>query len=171
MNVFFTMIVPLIFILSFLYAKRKNVKIYDSFTSGVKNAFPLVLSIYPYLAAVSMLSVLFSESGLQDGLGTLLSPALRFLGIPEEIFPLLFVKPLSGSGATAVLSDVLAKYGTDSYIARCACVAYGSSETIFYISAVYFASVKRKRLSLAAAIAVFSFLCSSVLACFLCTVL
>ena len=89
-------------------------------------------------------------------------------GIPEEIAPLLLVKPLSGSGSIAVLSDILGKYGVDSYIARCACVAYGSSETIFYIGAVYFAGIKRKKLSLALFISVLSYLLSVVLCCFLC---
>ena len=166
MNVFFAMVIPVIFLFSFLYAKRKNVKIYDAFTDGVKNAVPLILSVYPYLAAVTMLSVLFQESGLQSWVATLLSPVLRFFGIPEEIFPLLFVKPLSGNGAIAVISEILDAYGADGYIARCACVAYGSSETIFYISAVYFASVKRKKLSVAVGIALFSFFLSSVFACF-----
>ena len=115
-----------------------------------------------------MLSMLLDVSGMESKLVGWLTPAFSFFGVPAEIAPLLFVKPLSGSGAIAVLSDILTKYGVDSYIARCACVAYGSSETIFYIGAVYFAGLKRKKMTLALAIAVFSYLASVVLCCFLC---
>ena len=107
-------------------------------------------------------------SGLETKLTEWLSPVFAFVGVPTEIAPLLFVKPLSGSGAISVLSDILSRYGVDSFAGRCACVAYGSSETIFYIGAVYFAGLKRKKLPLALAIAIFSYLASAVLCCFLC---
>lgn len=147
---------------------RKKVKLFDCFTDGVKGAIPLVTSIFPYIATVAMLSKLFEVSGMEQALSKWLSPLFSLTGIPTEITPLLLVKPLSGSGAIAVLSDILTKYGVDSYIARCACVAYGSSETIFYIGAVYFATLQRKKLSLALGIAVLSYLLSVVLCCFLC---
>ena len=168
MNYALSIIVPLLFLLSFLYAMRKKVKLFDCFTDGVKGAIPLVTSIFPYIATVAMLSKLFEVSGMESTLSKWLSPVFSLTGIPTEITPLLLVKPLSGSGAIAVLSDILTKYGVDSYIARCACVAYGSSETIFYIGAVYFATLQRKKLSLALGIAVLSYLLSVVLCCFLC---
>ena len=168
MNYALAIIVPLLFLLSFLYAMRKKVKLFDCFTDGVKGAIPLVTSIFPYIATVAMLSKLFEVSGMESTLSRWLSPLFSLTGIPTEITPLLLVKPLSGSGAIAVLSDILTKYGVDSYIARCACVAYGSSETIFYIGAVYFATLQRKKLSLALGIAVLSYLLSVVLCCFLC---
>lgn len=168
MNYALAIIVPLLFLLSFLYAMHKKVKLFDCFTDGVKGAIPLVTSIFPYIATVAMLSKLFEVSGMEQALSKWLSPLFSFTGIPTEITPLLLIKPLSGSGAIAVLSDILTKYGVDSYIARCACVAYGSSETIFYIGAVYFATLQRKKLSLALGIAVFSYLLSVVLCCFLC---
>ncbi|MBQ8406617.1 MAG: spore maturation protein [Clostridia bacterium] len=171
MNAFFSLIIPIIFILSFVYAKCKKVKIYDSFTDGVKGAIPLIVSIFPYLAAVTMLSTLLTESGLEKILFDILSPLLKTLGVPTEIAPLLIVKPLSGSGSIAVISDILEKHGADSYISRCACVAYGSSETIFYIGAIYFSSVKRKKLSLAVLLALLTFLLSAVFSCFLCKIM
>ena len=168
MNYVFALTVPLLFLGSFIFALVKKVSLYDSFTEGVKGAIPLVVSIFPYIASVTMLSLLLDVSGMESKLVGWLTPAFSFFGVPAEIAPLLFVKPLSGSGAIAVLSDILTKYGVDSYIARCACVAYGSSETIFYIGAVYFAGLKRKKMTLALAIAVFSYLASVVLCCFLC---
>lgn len=168
MNHFFALIVPLIFLFTFVFALVKKVRVYDTFTEGVKGAIPLILSIFPYIAAVTMLTKIFEVSGLEQTFSKWLSPLFAFVGIPEEIAPLLLVKPLSGSGSIAVLSDILNSYGVDSYIARCACVAYGASETIFYVGAVYFAGLKRKKLSLALVISVFSYLAGVVLCCFLC---
>ena len=168
MNYFFALIIPAVFLSSFIYALVKKVRLYDSFTEGVKGAVPLILSIFPYIATVAMLSFLLEASGLDKRLGAFLQPFFRFCGIPKEIAPLLFVKPLSGSGSIAVLSDILSTYGVDSYIARCACVAYGSSETIFYIGAVYFTGIKRKKLPLALFISLLATFLSVVLCCFLC---
>lgn len=168
MNTVLALIVPALFLLSFVYALFKKVRLYESFSEGVKGAIPLVTSIFPYIAAVAMLSKLLEVSGLEAKITEWISPAFSLVGVPTEIAPLLFIKPLSGSGAISVLSDILQRYGVDSYAGRCACVAYGSSETIFYIGAVYFAGLKRKKLTLALAIAVFSYLSSAVLCCFLC---
>ena len=171
MNYLFAILIPTIFLLTFLYAFFKKVPLYDSFTNGVKKAPPLILSLFPYIAAMMMLSQVFETSGLKTACANFLSPALSFLGIPSEIAPLILIKPLSGSGSIAVLSEILSTYGVDSYIARCACVAYGSSETVFYIGAVYFSSVKRKKLSLAVAISLFSYFASLIVCCFLCKIM
>lgn len=168
---FFSLIIPLIFLATFLFAVFKKVRVYDSFTEGVKGAIPLVMSVFPYIAAVMMLTKLFEVSGLEAKLVQLLAPLLRGLGIPEEIARLVLIKPLSGNGSTAVLSDILARYGADSYAARCACVAYGSSETVFYIGAVYFSEVKQKKFTAALVISLFSYFASVVLCCFLCKIM
>ena len=171
MNYVFALIVPLIFLLSFLYAAIKKVKIYDSFCEGVKKAPPLILSIFPYIAAVLMLTKLFEISGLQAEFERLIAPVFRFFGVPEELSRLILMKPLSGGGAIATLSDLLEKHGVDSYIGRCACVAYGASDTVFYIGVIYFAGLKRKILSAALAISLIAYLLSLVLCCFLCRVM
>ena len=171
MNYALALLVPLIFFGSFLYALIKKVKLFDCFSQGVKGAFPLILSIFPYIVTVTMLTKLFQVSGLETKLARLLHPLFAFTGIPNEIAPLLLVKPLSGSGSLAVLADILARYGVDSYPARCACVAYGASDTIFYIGAVYFAGLKRKKLTLALGIAILSYLLSVVLCCLLCRIM
>lgn len=171
MTTFLALVIPSIFLLSFAYALFKKVRVYDSFAEGVKGAIPLILSIFPYIAAITMLSKLLEISGLGAKMADFLSPAFQFTGIPEEIAPLLLIKPLSGSGGIAVLSDILEKYGADSYISRCACVVYGASETIFYVGAVYFAGLKRKKFNAALLIAVVSYLSSCVFACFLCRIM
>ena len=168
MNKVFACIIPCIFILSFAYATRKKIKVYDAFTSGAKGAIPLVISIFPYIATVLILSELFTASGLQTRLLTTLSPLLNRLGIPQEITPLLLVKPLSGNGSLAVLSNILDTYGADAYLSRCACVLYGSSETTLYLGAVYFSGLKRKRLTAALVISLVSFFLSTIFGCFVC---
>lgn len=168
MNTFFAYLIPAIFLLSFLLAFIKRIKIYDSFTTGASKAFPLVVAIFPYLAVITMLARLVTASGLEERLLSFLSPVLEGVGIPKELAGLLLLKPLSGSGSIAMLSDLLETYGVDSYLARCACVAYGSSETIFYVAAVYFAGIKRKKLTIALLFALLSYLLSVVFCCFLC---
>ena len=104
-------------------------------------------------------------------LTNLLSPAFGFLGIPPELTKLVLIKPFSGSGSLAYLNAIIAEHGADSYIARCACVCFGSSETVFYISAVYFAGLKVKKLAVPIVIVLISTLISTILACLLCNIM
>ena len=171
MNKFFILIIPLIFILSFLYASTKKTCVYDSFIQGASKALPLVVSLFPYIAAVTILARLLSVSGLEDKLLNVLSPAFSWLRIPQEIAGLVLIKPLSGSGSVALLSETLQQYGVDSYVARCACVVYGSSETVFYIASVYFAGIKRKKLPMAILFSLIAYLLSVVLCCALCRIM
>lgn len=168
MKYIFPLIVPIIFIATFLYAIVKKVRVYDSFTDGIKGAIPLIVSIFPYIAAVTMLSKLLEVSGAGDKLSEWLSPVYSFMGIPQEVAPLVLMKPLSGNGSIAVLTEILETCGVDSYAGRCACVIYGSSETVFYIGAVYFAGLKRKKFTAALVISLFSFVISVIFGCFLC---
>ena len=168
MKYVFSCVIPLVFILTFLFASLKKVKVYDSFTKGAKGAIPLILSIFPYLAAVSMLSLLLEISGAGEAISNWLAPTYLAVGVPQEVAPLVLIKPLSGSGSIAVLSDILETFGPDSYVGRCACVIYGSSETVFYIGAVYFAGLKRKTFTSALLISLFSYAISVIFGCFLC---
>ena len=164
------LVIPALFLVLFVYALIRRVKIYDSFTEGVKEAVPLVLSVFPYLVSVLILSELFERSGLAARLTQALSPVFSFLGIPPEIGKLVLIKPFSGSGATALLAEVLHTYGADSYIGKCASVAFSSSETVFFISAVYFAGSK-KNLAKPVVISLLANFFSLILGCFLCRVL
>ncbi len=164
------LIIPLLFLILFIYALFRRVKLYDCFTEGVKGAVPLVVSLFPYLVSILILSELFEQSGLSARLTQALSSVFSFLGIPPEIGKLVLVKPFSGSGSTALLSEILASFGADSYIGRCACVAYGSSETVFFVSAVYFAGSKKK-LAKPILIALIANFFSLVLGCLLCRIL
>ncbi len=164
------LLLPALFLALFLYAAIRRVRLYDCFTAGVKEAVPLALSLFPYLAAILMLSELFERSGLSAALIRALAPLFSCLGIPKEIAGLVLVKPFSGSGATALLSEIFSAYGAESYIARCAAVVYGSSETVFYLSAVYFAGSK-KNPAKPVVISLISNFFSTILGCLLCKIM
>lgn len=168
MNYIFALIVPVIFIASFLFAIFRKVKVYDSFCEGVKAAPKMVLSVFPYIAAVTMLVKILEVSGLQSRIQEWIAPVFNAVGVPKETSGLMFIKPLSGGGAIALLTEILEKYGVDSYIGRCACVSYGASDTVFYIGAVYFAGLKRKKMTAALLIALTAYLLSVIFCCFLC---
>ena len=165
------LIVPVIFIIVFAFAVIKKVNVYECFTDGIKEAFNFTVSLLPCLAAVFMMCALFEESGLSDLLTRFLSPAFAFLGIPEELTKLVLIKPFSGSGSLAYLNEIITMYGADSYIARCACVCFGSSETVFYISAVYFAGFKVKKLAVPIICVLAATFVSTVIACLVCRIM
>lgn len=164
-------IIPAVFLAVFIFAVIKKVKIYDEFSKGVAEAVKFTISLLPCLAAIFMMCALFEASGLSALMTKALSPVFGALGIPKELTKLILIKPFSGSGSLAYLNEIIKNYGADSYVARCACVCYGSSETVFYISAVYFAGTKMKKLGGAIVIVLISTLISTVVACLLCKVI
>ena len=163
--------IPVIFLFIFVFAFFKKVKPYEAFTEGAKSAVPLAVSIFPYLVSIFVLTELFEASGISDAVSNLLAPLFKLLGIPKELTKLVLIKPFSGSGALALLTEIFTRYGVDSYLARCACVIYGSSETVFYIAAVYFAGAKTKNLAKPIVISLVASFASCVFACFICLVM
>lgn len=163
--------IPILFLIIFFFAILKKVKPYDAFTLGAKSAIPFAMSIFPYLVSIFVLTELFEISGLSNALSSLLSPFFRFLGIPKELTKLVLIKPFSGNGALALLNEIYLTYGVDSYLARCASVIYGSSETVFYVAAVYFANAKTKKLTAPILISLLASFCSCVFACFICLII
>lgn len=160
-------IIPIIFLIIFLIATFKNVPAYDYFTDGAKGAFNLGIGIFPYIAAIMIAVNLMRLSGVTQIASDILTPVFGFLGIPPELAEITLLRPFSGSGSIALLNDLMSKHGADSYITRCACVIMGSSETVFYVAGVYFASGKVKKLRFAIPVALFSALISVVVGCFL----
>lgn len=161
-------ILPLFVLIAFLVAFFKKIKVFDGFVSGVNGVIPLLISIFPYLCAVLIASELFEVSGLSSAVTKALSPLFSLLKIPPELTKLILIKPLSGSGSIALLSDILKTYGAESYIGKCACCIFGSSETLFYISALYFSNCKNKCSPFAIIVCLVTSLFSCVFACFIC---
>lgn len=163
--------IPILFLVIFVFAIIKKVKPYDAFTLGAKSAIPFAVSIFPYLASIFVLTELFEVSGLSNAISNVLAPFFNILGIPNQLTKLVLIKPFSGSGALAILTEIYSTYGVDSYLSRCASVIYGSSETVFYVAAVYFAGAKTKNLTAPIIISLIASFFSCVFACFICLIL
>lgn len=163
--------IPVFFLIILFYSMIKKVKPYDAFTSGAKSAIPFAVSIFPYLVSIFVLTELFEVSGISNFFTKILAPVFKVLGIPQELTKLVLIKPFSGSGSLALLSEIFSTYGVDSYLSRCASVIYGSSETVFYIAAVYFAGAKTKKLFKPILISLIASFVSTVFACFICLIL
>lgn len=135
-----TLVVPVILCFTACFAMRRRVDAYSALTKGAEEGLTVLLHILPSLIGLLTAVYMFRVSGAMEFLAALLSPALEKLGIPPETAPLLFIRPISGSGALAVGSEIMETYGADSYIGRVAAVMLGSSETTFYTIAIYYGS-------------------------------
>lgn len=135
-----SLVVPVILCFTACFAMRRRVDVYSALTKGAEEGLTVLLHILPSLIGLLTAVYMFRASGAMEFLAALLSPALEKLGIPPETAPLLFIRPISGSGALAVGSEIMETYGADSYIGRVAAVMLGSSETTFYTIAIYYGS-------------------------------
>ena len=163
--------IPVFFIAVLIYSLIKKVKPYDAFTDGTKQAIPFAISIFPYLASIFVMTELFELSGLSAFFNGIFAPVFGVFGIPKELTPLVLIKPFSGSGALATLSEIYSTYGVDGYLARAASAIYGSSETVFYIAAVYFAGAKTKNLVKPIIVSLVAGFFSCVAACLICRII
>ena len=134
----------LIIILFILAGIRKKINVYDAFIEGAKEGFSTAVRIIPYLIAVLVGIGVFRASGAMDWLIDGLHQLVAWTGAPSDwvgAIPTALMKPLSGSGARGMMVDAMNTYGADSFVARLSCVFQGSTDTTFYILAVYFGSV------------------------------
>jgi len=135
------------FLLSFfpLYAMLKRVKVYEEFVEGAKEGFQVSVMIMPYLVAILVAIGMFRAAGGIEMLTAWLKPALDFVGFPTDLVPMCLVRPLSGSGTLGLFTDLVKEFGPDSLVARIGGSIYGSTETTFYVIAVYFGAVNVRR--------------------------
>jgi spore maturation protein SpmA len=135
------------FLLSFfpLYAAARGVKVYDEFVEGAKEGFGVILKIIPFLVTMLVAIGMFKGAGGIDLLSRLLSPILTPLQFPTDLLPLALMRPLSGSATLALLTDIVHRLGPDNLVSLTAATIYGSTETTFYVAAVYFGAVGIKQ--------------------------
>jgi spore maturation protein B len=138
-----------------LLALARRVKVYPAFVEGAKQGFETAVRVIPPLVAILVALGMLRASGAMDALTRALSPLLGPLGVPASVVPMIVVRPLSGGGALGVVGDVLRSEGPDSYAGRLVSVMQGSTETTFYVLAVYMGAVgiSRYRHALPAALA------------------
>ena len=120
-------------------------KVYESFVEGAKEGFQIAVRIIPYLVAILVAVGMLRGAGGIDLLVGWLDPVLARIGIPAEIVPLGIMRALSGSGSLGIVTELVKTHGPDSFIARLAASIYGSTETTFYVLAVYFGAVGIKK--------------------------
>jgi len=133
--------IPALALLIVVAGAVRKVKIYEVFVEGAKEGFTIGVRIIPYLVAMLVAIGIFRASGAMDILTSILSPLTDFIGMPAEALPMALMRPLSGSGALGVMSEIFKAHGPDSPVGRLVSVMMGSGETTFYVLAVYFGSV------------------------------
>ena len=150
-----SLVVPILLAAVAAFGLGRRVDIYGALTHGAEEGLTVLLRIVPALVGLLTAVSMFRASGAMEWLSGLLAPVLGWLGIPSETAPLLLIRPISGSGALAVATDLMRTHGPDSYIGRVAAVMLGSTETTFYTIAVYFGSagIHRTRHAVPAALA------------------
>ena len=147
-------IVPLLLLGVCCAALRKKENAYDLLLTGGAEGLQLLVSIIPALVMLLTAVTMLRQSGAVEVLSHFTAPLFRFFGIPPETAILILIRPISGSAALAIGTDLMATYGVDSQIGRTAAVMLGSTETTFYTISVYFgaAGIKKTRYTLPAAL-------------------
>jgi spore maturation protein B len=133
--------IPLLFIVFLGWGFARKVKVYEVFVEGAKEGFTTAVRIIPYLVAMLAAIGIFRASGALELLTAALAPVTALIGMPPETLPMALMRPLSGSGSLGVMTELMKVHGPDSLIGVMASTMYGSSETTFYVLAVYFGAV------------------------------
>lgn len=149
-----SLIVPAVIGSVAVFAMARRVDVFDALTSGAMDGLKVMLKILPALIALLTGVYMLRASGALDALTGLCRPFFALFGIPPETAALFIIRPISGSGALALGSEIIGQYGPDSLIGRTAAVMLGATETTFYVIAVYFgaANIKRTRYAIPAAL-------------------
>lgn len=146
MNIISLWALPAIIMLILTMGLVKKVPIYEVFTEGAKEGFKVSVNIIPYLVAIIVAISMLRASGIIELGEHILSPVLAYLNIPADVIPIMLVRSLSGSAALGIFSDIAHSLGSNHYATTLAAVMVGSSETTFYVLAVYFGAVGIKKL-------------------------
>ena len=136
--------IPLMILVFLSWGLAKKVKVYEVFVEGAKEGFDTAVRIIPYLVAMLFGIAVFRASGAMEVLTSVLAPVTNLIGMPSETLPMALLRPLSGSGSLGLMTELMKTHGPDSFIGVLASTMYGSSETTFYVLAVYFGSVNIK---------------------------
>jgi spore maturation protein B len=139
-------LIPILIGYILIYGTLKKIPTYETFVEGGKEGITIAFSIIPYLVGMLVAISIFRASGALEFLMNLMKPALTILNIPAEIVPLAFIRPISGTAALGITSDIIATYGPDSFIATLAATMQGSTDTTLYVLTVYFGAVGIKKM-------------------------
>jgi spore maturation protein SpmA len=135
-------LLPLLMTAIVLFGFSHRVKVYESFVQGAREGFRIAVMIIPFLVAILVAVGMFRASGALDAIIVAVSPVTSLIGFPAEALPMALVRPLSGSGAMGVMMETMKAYGPDTFVGYLVSVMNGSTETTFYVLALYFGSVR-----------------------------
>lgn len=138
--------IPVLIGFILIYGTAKRVPTYESFVEGGKEGIKIAISIIPFLVGMLVAISVFRASGALEYFMGFIRPALEAVGIPADIVPLAIIRPISGTAALGMTSDLIAAHGPDSFIGRLASVLQGSTDTTFYVLTVYFGAVGIKKM-------------------------
>jgi spore maturation protein B len=138
--------IPFLIFVFIVYGIIRKVKVYEKFVEGAKEGFNVAIRIIPYLVAMLVAIGIFRAGGAMDFLIYILHPITDLIGMPAEALPMVLMRPLSGSGSLGIMAEIMKVHGTDSFIGILVSTLYGSSETTFYVLAVYFGAVNITRI-------------------------
>ncbi len=141
MQYFSTLILPLLIVAIVAYGLLKKVPVYEEFVIGAKDGFATAVQIIPNLVAILFAIGMFRASGAMELLAKGLAPLFDLLGFPPELLPMAIFRPLTGSGSMAILAELIETHGEESLIVKMAAIMFGSTETTFYVIAVYFGAI------------------------------
>lgn len=136
--------IPLLLLTFLGWGFVKKVRVYEVFVEGAKDGFNTAVRIIPYLVAMLFAIGIFRASGAMEVLIAILTPVTNLIGMPAETLPMALMRPLSGSGSLGIMTELMNVHGADSFIGVLASTMYGSTETTFYVLAVYFGAVQVK---------------------------
>src|SRR5574344_262430 len=145
MNFISDIIVPSIISIILLYGLIEKKKVFDLFCDGAKDGIKITIKMFPTLIGIFLAIGMLRNSGLLDSCVKILSFITQGTNIPNEIMPLEIIRPISGSASIALATDLMLKYGSDSRIGMIAASIMGSSETTFYVIAIYKNSIGEKK--------------------------
>ena len=143
-NIISIVAIPFLIFAFIGYGALKKVKVYEQFVEGAKEGFNIAVRIIPYLVAMLMAIGIFRAGGGMDWLIIILKPFTDFIGMPAEALPMALMRPLSGSGSLGIMAEIISVHGPDSFIGILVSTFFGSTETTFYVLAVYFGAVNIK---------------------------
>ena len=135
-------ILPIIVLVIIIYGFKKKVNIYDVFCDGALNGLKMSLKVFPFLAGMIFAVNLIIDSGLITFIFSPFEGILNKFNLSTDILPMAFMRPISGTASLAIMNDILGNFGPDSFIGRVASTIQGSTDTTFYVIALYFSSIK-----------------------------
>jgi len=144
-----TWIIPCFILLVLIMATWQKIPTYELFVEGGKEGVNMAFSLLPFLVGMIVSISILRSSGALEAFITLISPLLSAIGIPPEIIPLALIRPISGTAALGMTTELIATYGPDSFIGRLASTMQGSTDTTLYILTIYFGSVGIKKMGYA----------------------